>query len=599
MFTFKVNGNVVKDINTAVKSAAVGFGARQVDRLLQKADLGPIGNIAVAGGIQGALNTGSLSGALRGGVQGVLQGAVGGLVSNAGAALQGAVGQLSGQLGGALTGQIQGALNGALGNIQGSLNNALGGALGNPLGGLLGGGGLTSAAGAFGAGGLPGPSGAAGGTYSGTAPSSDIEPVRTAILDPAKANVTIMVDSFLQGLAGSLSSIGGIGGILGSAMQGALGSLLSSTGLSGALGKVTEGLNGALSGALSNMSSALGNVAGNLVNGLGNAISNIPAIGPAFNQFTQGVGNFMNNVNNAFNSLPTDAQQIVSGISRNIGANLVDRALNKRSTNRTQNETVVKNLEFQDNPTGQLRDIAVACTMMDKKVYKETQDPVFGILSNAANKAAEEMERSTFIKNNGTYGLRRQTQEELVENIQKCVDGQIVEIPIDQYSYNLRQPILDSYANLDPRQQLREEQARIRAAAIKAIELENTRRERPAVTREKQQEIRNIRTKQYLATANNTESEAFLNKVETLNRKYGKRRADLYVDFIVGTDPVNNTEVQLTPDKSLEDRIQRARRISSFKDIETAPIVFPLKDRFYTNESTNPREFTRRVLIGN
>lgn len=583
--TFPVLNGAVQEINSTVRGSAVGFGARQVDSLLQSVD---VGRLTVAGAGIGAISTalqgGSLSESLRGALSGAATGLTAGISGNIGQALQGAIGGLDGVLGGGLTGALQGGLTNLANNAFASIGSQLGiqGLNANNL---------TSVAQSFAVGGLPGAApGAsrANATFAGTPPAPNAtspadppERSRTAIQDPSRGVVEITVDSFLQGLQGSLSSLGGLGGVLGGLMQGALGQLMNSTGLSGALGGLVQGLDGSLSNALSGMSEALGSAVGSLAQGLGNAISNIPGIGPAFNQLSQSVGNFANNIGNAFNSLPADQQRLVSDIASGIGANLVNRRLNRSRPNQQETRQVTNNLQFQENPAAQIKEIADSAAQLDRKVFEQTDDPVFAKLSNAANRAAQEMARAQTINANGTYGLRKQTEQERVENIVKCVNGQIVDPEIENFQYGLRQPIIDAFANSDPRSNT-PVAAALRRASVNAVNEQPISPNRALRLRELE-EIRIDRIKIYESKADNTQVLEFRQKVSQLQEKYGKTRADLYIDFVVGTEPISESEKILLKDLSNEDREARAQRISSVADVVPSTLLYPQRDRVYNN----------------
>lgn len=583
--TFPVRDGSVQGINSTLRSSAVGFGGRQVDSLLQNVD---IGRLSVAGAGIGAISTalqgGSLSESLRGALSGAASGLVAGISGNISETLQGAIGSVDAILGGGITGSLQGGLANLASNVLGDIGSQLGIQGINP-------GNLTSVAQSFAAGGLPGAAlggSSANATFAGTPPAPNAvspadppERTRTQIQDPARGVVEITVDSFLQGLQGSLSSISGLGGILGGVMQGALGQLLNSTGLSGALSGVVQGLDGALSGALAGMSEALGSAVGSLAQGLGSAISNIPGIGPAFNQLSQSVGNFANNIGNAFNALPADQQRLVGDIASGIGANFVNRRLNRPRTNPQQSRSVTNNLQFQENPAAQIKEIADSAAQLDRRVFEQTDDPVFAKLSNAANKAAQEMARAQVINANGTYGLRKQTEQERVENITKCVNGQIVDTEIENFQYGLRQPIIDAFANSSP-QTNSPAAASLRRASINAVTQQPISPNRALRERELEL-IRQDRILLYKSTADDSQVEEFNKKVLQLTEKYGKTRADLYIDFVVGTEPVSASEKLLLKNLSNEDRISRAQRISSVTDVTPSTLIYPQRDRIYNN----------------
>lgn len=311
-----------------------------------------------------------------------------------GAFAGGLQGALEGGFRGAIQGGITGALNTAIASsgIADSLNNAaaqLGVALPSVPGlPALGGFSLSGASG-----------GAAASARAGVARP-------TTITDPTGQEVTITIDSFLQGLQGSLSSIagaGGFGGILGGAIQG----LLNSTGLTGALGGLVQNISAGLSNALGGLTQALGNAAQGLMQGLGNAIKSIPGVGPVLGNMSNAISTFAGNLSSAYSNLPPAAQAGINGAVAAVGANVVNRLdiPGVPRINPTVAGVAAAALKFSDNPAAQLNQIAVTARDLDRRTFGETRDPAFANIASAASRASREMQNSMQRNENGTYQL--------------------------------------------------------------------------------------------------------------------------------------------------------------------------------------------------
>jgi hypothetical protein len=319
-------------------------------------------------------------------------------------------GALQGGLRGAIEGGLSGALNTAIASsgIADTLNSAAA-QLGIALPGVPGIPALGSS--------LPGisPSGASGGaaasaragvTKAGLAPDSNVNPARTSIQDASNQNVTITIDSFLQSIQGSLSSIAGAGGFAG-VLGGAIQNLLSSTGLTGALGGIVQGLGTGLSNALGGLSQALGNAAQGLMQGLGNAIQSIPGVGPVLGSMSNAISSFAGNLSSSYANLPTAAQAGINGAIAAVGANVVNRLdiPGLPRINPTVAGVATAALRFADNPSAQLNQIATTAREIDKRTFKETRDPTFANIASAASKASREMQNSVQRDQNGNYQL--------------------------------------------------------------------------------------------------------------------------------------------------------------------------------------------------
>lgn len=325
---------------------------------------------AIAGGLQGALQ-GGLSGAIQGGVTGALNNAI------AASGIPDALNNAAAQLGVALPG-VPGLP--ALGGVGGlSPSGASGGAAASARAGI---------------------------TRAGLAPSGDVNPARTLIQDASSQEVTITVDSFLQSLQGSLSSIAGAGGIAG-VLGGAIQNLLGSTGLTGALGGIVQGLGSGLSNALGGLTQSLGNAAQGLMQGLGNAIQSIPGVGPVLGNMSNAISGFAGNLSTAYGNLPTAAQAGINGAIAAVGANVVNRLdiPGVPRINPTVAGIATAALRFADNPVAQLNQIATTARELDKRTFGETRDPTFANVASAASRASREMQQSVQRNDNGTYQL--------------------------------------------------------------------------------------------------------------------------------------------------------------------------------------------------
>lgn len=247
------------------------------------------------------------------------------------------------------------------------------------------------------------PSGASGGAAA-SARAGVARP--TTIVDPTGQEVTITIDSFLQSLQGSLSSIAGasgIAGVLGSTIQ----TLLNSTGLTGALGGIVQGLGAGLSNALGGLTQSLGNAAQGLMQGLGNAIKSIPGVGPVLGNMSNAISSFAGNLSGAYSNLPTAAQAGINGAIAAVGANVVNRLdiPGVPRINPVVAGVASAALRFADNPVAQLNQIATTARELDKRTFGETRDATFANVASAASRASKEMQQSVQRNDNGTYQL--------------------------------------------------------------------------------------------------------------------------------------------------------------------------------------------------
>ncbi len=350
---------------------------------------------------------------------------------------------VGGIAGGIQSGNIEGALQGAAGAVFGSISSQLAGAAGtlqgisNPAAFVENLGFVSPAT--LAAGNTPATAAQRTGntsseeevvvdTYAGGTNAANPAEVRTEIQDATTNTVDYIKDSFLQGLQGGLSSIAGsfLGGILGK-LPSVMGDLLSSTGLSGALGSALGAIDGAIGNALGAVSGALGDMAGKLASGLGAAISGIPGVGPVFDQFSRGVGDFTKNLSGALNGLPPDLQKVLGGAAANVGANLVGKIFNKPKITSKAGKQIANDIIFNDNPVGQLNNMANLAKQIDKKTFKTTNDPAFANMATACKRCAKKFGTKLVKKKNGFgISIEEKAKEDTILGI--VVNGQIFKI---------------------------------------------------------------------------------------------------------------------------------------------------------------------------
>lgn len=388
---FKVVGGALRNAAIRESNKVLGNAINQI------AAKNPIPAIATVGAIQGFAASGNLQGAIRGAAQGVI-----------GAGLQQLGNQIPPQLANAAA-ALQGIANPAAFTANGWINPD-----------TFAGGYTNAVRNATGQVGTPTT------TYAGTLPANNPSKVRTVIIDATQGEVLNIKDSFLQGLAGGLSSIAGQGinnllGSLPSTMQ----NLLSTTGLTGALGSALGAIDGAIGKALGGFSNALGDVAGKLANGLGGAIAAIPGVGPVFEGFTKGVGAFTKNLDGAIKGLPTDLQRAISGAAAQVGANLIGKAFKKPNIVKDVGRQVAQNIKFVESPITQANSIAETANEVHRKIYKSTGDKTFLNVANAARKTAKRFGKK-LVKKNSLYVL--DTTKKSVTQPNKIVNGQVTNI---------------------------------------------------------------------------------------------------------------------------------------------------------------------------
>lgn len=407
--TFSVTNGAI-DLPGTAERFVTGIASGQVAPAIRDIGINPVSAGAIAGGLNAVLS--------GGGVQGALQGAVSGALNNVIA---------------------QSGIGDALNNAAAQLGVELPSVPGLPgLGGGFSPSGASGGAAASARGGI---------TRSGTAPDSNVNPARTAIQDPAGQDVTITIDSFLQGLQGSLSSIAGAGGIAG-LIGGMMSNLLSSTGLTGALGGLVSGLSEGLSSALGGLTNALGQAASGLAQGLGNAIQSIPGIGPAITGMSNAIGNFTGNLSSAFNNLSPALQAGVNGAVAAVGANVVNRldVPGLPRINPAIAGATIAAVSFANNPVAQLNEIATTARTLDRRTFGETRDPTFANVASAASRAANEMQQNIQRSDTGGYQLIKDT-EDANANINKTseiVNGSVQSVSTS-FVDNLNDIQLQSY----------------------------------------------------------------------------------------------------------------------------------------------------------
>ena len=218
---------------------------------------------------------------------------------------------------------------------------------------------------------------------------------RRLVQDASGNEVAITLDSFLQGLQGSLSSIlqQGLSGLL-SKLPAGIQDLLNSTGITGALSGLVENLSPALSDALGQMAGALGDAASQLAGGLGDAISNIPGVGPVFDNFSQNLGAFTDNLSEAYGNLSPALQAGVDGLVAGAGASLVNK-LNipgLPNIDPVAAGATVAGLRFATNPAVDLGNLGEAAKQLHEKTFGNTGNNIFATIASNAFRSSREMQ---------------------------------------------------------------------------------------------------------------------------------------------------------------------------------------------------------------
>lgn len=229
-------------------------------------------------------------------------------------------------------------------------------------------------------------------TRAGTTPSADTVPTRTAIIDPAQSDVVLAPDTFLQSLQGSLSSIlnGALNNLL-SSLPPVMQDLLNATGLTGALSGLVDQISSTVSQAIGSLTDSLAGAVQHIAGDIGNAITSIPGVGPVIDSFGSAVGNLTENLQAGFAGLPADLQGFVEDQVGNVGASIL-RAPNLHSIiPNTIQDGILRQLNFPENPVGNLDQIAGAAREMDRAFFPQTGNPIFADLGARANEAGQQL----------------------------------------------------------------------------------------------------------------------------------------------------------------------------------------------------------------
>jgi hypothetical protein len=191
------------------------------------------------------------------------------------------------------------------------------------------------------------------------------------------------------------------------------------------------------------VSGALGDMAGKLANGLGAAISSIPGVGPVFNQFTKGVGEFTKNLTGALNGLPPNLKGALSNAAFNVGATLVGKLTNKSRISSSVGKNITNNISFNDDPRAQLNNMANLAKQIDRKTFKNTNDPAFANMASACKKCAKQF-GTRLVKKNNLYGISIQ---------QKVVEETVLGVVVNGQVFTMRSTEFDRLIALTPETQ--------------------------------------------------------------------------------------------------------------------------------------------------
>lgn len=272
-----------------------------------------------------------------------------------------------------------------------------------------------------------------------TKPKSGLTPgepkdERTKVLDPLLAEVISSIDTFLQSLPGSLSSIlsSGLQSLF-DKLPGTIQNLLNSTGLTSVLGGMVETLSAELSNAMTELSSKLQSAAGELLSGLGEKISQIPGIGPLFQNFSNSIGDLSTNLNDAFGQMPANIQEISKNVSAQIAPNLrngIDTNVLGQIPEQIQKQ-FSNIVEFKDNPVASLINLTGAAKDIQQKILNFLPTNIFGDISSTANVAKKAMDKVITTKPNGNYGLVNSYEKAVanVNNTYTVDNGEVKTVP--------------------------------------------------------------------------------------------------------------------------------------------------------------------------
>ena len=296
------------------------------------------------------------------------------------------------------------------------------------------------------------------------------QPSRTRILDPANSVVEITLDTFLQSLAGSLSSIigGALSNILGN-LPGAVQGLLNSSGLTGALGGIVNNLSQGLSNALGNLAGKLQEAGSQLFQGLGNLISSIPGIGPVFDKFSGAVSGLVSNISDAYGKLDPVFKAGVDGAIGAVGATVLNK-VNIPGLNNIDPLIaggVTAAISFGTNPQVSFNNLALEARNMDRQTFATTRNQVFSDLASACSNAAREISNCVTPRGNG-FGFLNTVVNDLAENVVPIVNGQI-QVDLGVFNNTQRDAVIDFYGNVPNTVQLNNIQNELRKAVSNLI----------------------------------------------------------------------------------------------------------------------------------
>jgi len=257
------------------------------------------------------------------------------------------------------------------------------------------------------------------------APKEDYVETRTAIQDASQSVVEITLDSFLQGLPGSLSQIigGAVQGLLGQ-LDSVMSNLLSTTSLTNVFGNVVGSIQEGIGNAISGMAGALADVGQTLFTGLGNVISEIPGMGPVVRDFSSAVKGLGDTLSTAYNGLDPLPKAVIDGAIGSVGAKVLDK-IGLPSIDPKTAGLVAGGISFFVNPANNMKDIATTARTMDAKVFPVTGDNVFGNLAAKSELAAKELEK-VLTTNTGTNFTFNNVPVNLVNEVRQ-VSNQVLQ----------------------------------------------------------------------------------------------------------------------------------------------------------------------------
>jgi hypothetical protein len=275
---------------------------------------------------------------------------------------------------------------------------------------------------------------AAAGSTNAAAASAASTARDTVVRDISGNTIQITLDSFLQGLQGSLSTIlqQGLSGLLANLPAG-IQELLNSTGLAGALSGMVDQLSAGLSDALGQMAGALQGAAQQLASGLGEAISSIPGIGPVFDGFTQSLGALTENLQGAIGNLVPELQAGVNGLISNVGADLINNINipGLPNINPQLATNALNTLSFANNPAIDLSNLSETARNLHEKVFSNTGATIFADIASKARRSSNEMTAVVQRDSQGGFGFVKSVEEAKsnVDQTYVVEDGAVVNTP--------------------------------------------------------------------------------------------------------------------------------------------------------------------------